>query len=286
MPDAFHGFIPGIAVRNSTMRLSCRASRASRASRCCALIALLVVPGMLPAHAGETEGDESRDVLVVFEPNHRAALSARVSSEVVTIHKELGQSFKKGDPLVSLDDTVYRANARKARALYERATTQLEAKEKLYNDNTLSLTELQQARAEAAATQADLEIAEKDLASCTIRAPFDGRVSEVMVREHEMVRAGQEQIEVVNDDLLRASFLVPSKTLTTLKIGQTVRMRVEETGAVVAGTISHIGSLIDPVSSTVKVLAEVKNSDGKLRGGMRGALSLETISLSGNKNAE
>lgn len=237
------------------------------------MAAVLWIPAAL--HGGETPPDSS--LLVVFEPMQQASLSARVSSVVTAIHKELGQSFTKGEPLLSLDDTIYKANLRKAEALHARAQAQRKAKETLYKDNTLSLTELQEARTEAEAAAANLTIARHEHDACTIRAPFDGRVSKVMVREHEMLRAGEEPIEIVDDSRLRATFLLPSKALRHIRLGQRVPFTVEETGKTVIGTISHIGRMIDAVSSTVKIQAEVENPDDSLRGGMRGSVSLSSL---------
>lgn len=215
---------------------------------------------------------EEESVLVVFAASRDVVLSSRVASVVTSVRRELGQSFGQGETLVEMDDAVYRARVAKMRALHEEAKVDLAAKEKLFADRTLALTELQAARTRAEVAGADLAAAMVDLDACVVQAPFQGRVADVRVREHESVRPGQELIEIIDDRVLYASFLAPAKALVSLRQGQTLTFRVEETGEMVDGRVSHIGAVINPVSSTVKVQAEVKNSEGKLRAGMRGSI--------------
>lgn len=209
---------------------------------------------------------------------------------------------------------ITQSKVRKAEAILQGARSRLKALENLYADKTVSLAELEKARTDAAVAEAEDELAKKEkflrkiedeleaiqgqaliktaaanlaaakfeLDACSILAPFSGRVSEVFVHPHESVRQGRDLIEVVDDSKLLANFLIPSSVLPRIKIGQEARIQVKETGKPVTGMIRSIEGLVDPTSSTVKVAVLVNNTDGVLRGGMRGSIVLQDL-LTANK---
>lgn len=136
---------------------------------------------------------------------------------------------------------------------------------------------LELARKDEAVAQVNVDIAADDLAACSLLAPFPGRVSKVYVNEHELVDRGTRLLEIVNDRVLWAQFLLPSRVFGRVRTGQTVSIRVVETETAVRGVISHISASIDPASESFEVYATVKNADGGLRSGMRGRFTLSDI---------
>ncbi len=231
----------------------------------------------LSLFSGEPSGaadPDDRPISVILVPHERATLSAEVPSTVENILKEMGQIFKAGEALIQLDKTIYAANRDKARAQVASAKAQFQSKQNLLVDGGASVTEVETARMDLAVAQANLVLAEKRLSACTIRAPYEGRVVKVHVHKHEVVQPGQKLVDIVDDRVLRAQFLVSSTALPHVKLDATVAIEVFETKSVVQATISHVGAVIDPASSSVKVFAEVANQDRKLRGGMRGTVRL------------
>lgn len=212
---------------------------------------------------------------MILIPHEEAVLSAAVSSQVVRIHKRIGESFQEGEPLLEFDRTVHEANLAKARAQLTSATTQLKSKESLFTDGTVSAAELAEARMNVEVARAHLVVAERDLGQCVIHAPYTGRVVRELVNRFELVQHGQPVMEIVADHILRAQFLLPSEALAHIALGQAVKVQVHETGTVVPGTVHAIGAVIDPGSGTVRVFAEVENAGQVLRVGMRGRVHLK-----------
>lgn len=207
---------------------------------------------------------------VTIEPRHRTTLSAEVASPVVTVNKKMGESFKKGDLLIQLKDILFQSNLKKAEAAQEKTRVELAAKKQLYSDRVVSLFELKEAESNAAAAQADLALAKRNLESTTIFAPYDGKVISVDVEVYETPQLGKSLIEVVDDNLLIARFLVPSSFLPKLQVGMPFEISIRETGEKIPVKVSRIGSIIDPSSGTVKVEADIDNKEGKYRSGMSG----------------
>jgi len=211
---------------------------------------------------------------VVLDPRHRTQLTPQVKTAVSKIYKRMGESFKEGDVLIQMEDAIFKANITKAQAIYEKAKTQLEAKKQLYHDNVASIFEIKEGEADLATAQAELVNAQKNLDATKVIAPYNGKVVDVSLEEHELPQNDKSAIEVVDDEVLLAKFLVPSMLVEKIKIGDPVRITVKETGETITAKVARIGSVIDPSSSTLKIEAEVDNKEGKLKTGMSGTVTL------------
>jgi membrane fusion protein (multidrug efflux system) len=213
-------------------------------------------------------------IRVVLEPRHRTALSAEVVSSVTSINKRMGETFKKNDVLMTLDDQVYKSNYAKALALIERAKAELRAQQRLYNDKAASLLELREAQAKLAVAEADFAQANKDLKACILTAPYDGEVQDVHVQEFERVEPGKPLMDILDDHILIAKILVPSRIGLTFRVGQELSVSIPEAKGNYSATVTHIAPGIDPSSSLIKIDSEIPNKDRTLRAGMIGTLEL------------
>lgn len=212
---------------------------------------------------------------VILEPRSRTTLSAEIESVVSVITLRLGEPFYEDDLLIQLDDTGFEATFMKAEALLERAKTELEIREELFADQVASELEVVEARAAKISAEADLILAREQLNATKLTAPYQGKVVNVLVEEHEMVRAGTPLIEIVDDTTLIAKMLIPSRYLDRIAFNAELRITLSEREEPVTAIIKRIGAVIDPASSMVKVEAEIDNSDNLLRAGMIGTTSLD-----------
>ncbi len=140
-----------------------------------------------------------------------------------------------------------------------------------------STKELTDAKYELTVASGKLNIATERLRACTIVGPWNGRVTRAFVSEHELVDRGAPVIEVIDDRILLAKFLLPSSVFGLLHVGQELHLVVVETSQTVVVNVSHIAAALDPASVTFEVHAEVNNTDGAMRAGMNGWLSLAEI---------
>lgn len=222
------------------------------------------------ASTKDTPSGAESSFQVTIDPRHRTALSAEVVSRVQKINKKMGESIKKGELLIKLNDVLFVSNLKKAESALDRAKVQLAAKKQLFHDNVASLFELKEGESDVATAQADLAMAKRNLEATSILAPFDGKVIAVSIEEHETPQIGKTLIEVVDDKVLIARFLVPSSLLPKLKPGTPFEIVIRETGEKIPAKVSRIGSVIDPSSGTVKIEADINNSSDSLRTGMTG----------------
>lgn len=222
----------------------------------------------------EADASSGACLTAVFFPRRQAELSAEVSARVAAVQYEMGARFEKGDVLVTLDDSRFKARVARAEADVRTAKVNLEAVDRLYRDQSKSRLELAEAKGALARAEADLAVAKQDLDACTVKAPYAGRVVSISAREHELVQRGEALLSIVDDSVLRARFLAAENDLPRLRIGQTVSITVPVLKITENAAITHISPVIDPASRTVEVFAEVENRDGAITSGMIGTLRL------------
>jgi multidrug resistance efflux pump len=191
---------------------------------------------------------------------------------------------------------------RHAQAVLKAAQVNLAATRRLHENGHASELELENARRDATTASTDCELVaavsakelidaergvalargQRDLAidewqACAIRAPYAGRTARVLINEHEFVQRGTPLIEVVDDTVLLARFLLPSALFRSVGVGRKLELHINETATTVEATVSHVAAVLDAASVTVEVYAEVDNAGGKLRAGMNGTLQLASI---------
>ena len=217
------------------------------------------------------------DRTILYNQNSTPLLSSQVSLPVKKIYFRMGEHFMAGDVLLEIEDTIFRVNLLKAKATYERAQAIIQSRERLYSDHISSFLELKEAQATLATAEAELVLAQQQLMQTKIRAPYDGKVVQLLIQEHELPQPGQALVEIVNDKILIAKLLAPSIYLNQIKIGKYLRIHVKETDTEVYAKIIRIGAVIDPASGTIAVDAEIDNSDERFVAGMIGSTTISSI---------
>lgn len=107
---------------------------------------------------------------------------------------------------------------------------------------------------------------EERLAKYTIRAPFNGVVTEALVTEGSLIRAGQKLGEFINPDAYEMEIAISKQFLSRLQVGKEVKLQNLEGTESWMGKVVRINGKVDQASQTVKVFIEVR--DEQLKEGM------------------
>lgn len=221
-------------------------------------------------------------VKVVLFPYQEAVLVAQVDGTINKYFYRVGQPFKAGETLLSFDDTPHQIELQRVTARREEIEVQLKlAKEtylsqkQLFEQDFQSKLELQRREAEFEALQARLKSAKADCAEAQLRvsycrrnAPFDGRLEQILCREHETVRTGQPLFRIIYDKKLLAVMNIPLADLKPVGTPMTFIFG----GKRISGKVHEISPQADHRSGTIEIKALVSNADGALTCGMTGEL--------------
>lgn len=230
------------------------------------LTIILLAGFCLAAEAGRVFAGEP--IRAILSASRKATLSSEISLPVRKIHRQMGESFAAGDVLIEFNDELAVTNVEAAKATLQAAFASFEAVSSMYTRKNASRVDLEMAKRENTMAEAKLRMSEYELSACVIKAPFAGRIEEILVNEHELVSRGEKLMVIVDDTVLRAQFLVPEEDYRKIAIGDAVTMQVLATGEMFPGALSNIAAVFDPASRTFEAWASVDNSQGKLRAGM------------------
>lgn len=112
----------------------------------------------------------------------------------------------------------------------------------------------------------ELRLARQQLADTTIRAPFSGVVQERLATVGEYLTAGAPIATLVRVDPLRVRVEIPERDAADVRVGQAVRVLVQEGAAPRVGRIVRIAPALAEQSRTLSVEGELANP-GDLRPG-------------------
>ena len=255
---------------------SFRTSLAAQAAETPSLINLPAdITGIIDGvHGGAVRG------LVV--PVDHATIASRLQATILEIGPGNGESFKAGDRLVAFDCGTFDAGLERAQADADAASQNQAIKQELARAGSASRLQATLAAAELKRAVADVHIAERQVAECEIRAPYDGKVVRRIANAHETTGYRDPLLEIIGDRNLEIKVYVPSRWIAALKPGTPFQFAVDETRKVVSAEVITVGASIDNVSQLVEVRAKVlappsELSAGQLSAGMSGNATFEGL---------
>ena len=196
----------------------------------------------------------SRAVIVSLD---RTVLSSEIAGEIVELSKFEGDSFKKGESLIKIDCSVYKAQKRKIEVEKEIARLQLEKNKKLDTYGSIGTFEIQISQENYNKQKEEGDIASINVSRCDIQAPFDGRIASKKVSKHQSIKPQDELLEIVGLDNLEARVVVPSSWLVWLKKGIEFDLSIDETKTTVKAQVVQIDSVVDPTSQSITLRAKL-----------------------------
>lgn len=204
----------------------------------------------------------------VFEPRAQAVLPSEVAMPVASLPKKPGDLCRAGDVLVEFDAAVAQAALEAAEMRLDAAELNYNGQQSLFERGQTSEVELARAASELARARLDAVTARRELSYCRVAAPFDGRIVDHRVREHEWAGKGAALLLLIDDSVLTVRFFLPEENFRNIALGDGVRVRAPASGRTFGGVVSRLGAAFDPASRTFDVWAEVDNKEGLLRAGM------------------
>lgn len=208
----------------------------------------------------------------------RAEASATISSELVAriaaISHKVGQSFRKGDVLLSFDCGRYEAELRAAEADVETQQIAVKTTSLLLSRRATGSDELALAKAKLAQASAVADSMRIRTFQCNIAAPYDGRIVERVVDVFEMPQPNSPLLRIVKDGELEVDIIVPSSWSVWLKPGHEFLFLVDETQTAHKVRLMNVGAVIDPISRTLKAWGRIVDTPQEVRPGMSGTATI------------
>ncbi len=227
------------------------------------------------------------------QPERRADLRAEVQAIVLKVLKENGDSVRRGELLVHLDDTAIRdglasaqATSRSASLALEQAARQFERMTTLRASGMTSAQALDDAEGRRNSAQSDLEaakarvvLARQQMQRTEVRAPFDGVVTERKVSPGDTAQLGKELLKVIDPGSMRFEAMISADDVGSVKPGQVVHFRVNGYGnQEFAGRVRRVNPAANATTRQVEVLVDFTGAKQPKLAGLYAEGRLETDS--------
>lgn len=197
------------------------------------------------------------------------AVTTEVPGQVAAIHFRSGQEVAEGDRLLQLDDSVDRADLEGLVADRRLAEVQFQRMARLYERDSVSKSDYDEARARLDAAQAAVAAKRASIRKKAIRAPFGGHLGIRKVDVGQFLEPGMSIVTLQALDPIYVDYSLPERYFARLHEGQGVELTVQSyPDRRFEGTITAIEPGIDTGTRNARVQATVDNPEGILRPGM------------------
>jgi RND family efflux transporter MFP subunit len=217
------------------------------------------------------------------QPIDQTIVKARVAGRLAEVMVREGDRVTKGQVLARFEaiELQARVNERQsaldaARADARWTARDLGDKETLAKRNIVSQSALDAARSTAenkasmvSVAEAQLEIAEKNLADAEVKAPFAGVVGERIANQGESLPIDGKILALLDTSHVEVAAQMPAADVVRLKVGQPATVTLEGFGdREFKGSITRISPTAQAGSRSIPVYVEITDRHEALRGGL------------------
>ncbi|MGV2986498.1 efflux RND transporter periplasmic adaptor subunit [Vibrio sp. E150_011] len=229
----------------------------------------------IPTHAVELIGKTTS--------THSIYVVSEVSGIVETAHWQVGDLVAPNSPLATIKAQDFKLEVMKQKANVTLVEADLNINKSTYSryqelraKNSLSQNELDVAKADYAASKAnvtlaniELEKAQLDLKNTAIYSSIDGYIVSRHVEKGAWVNQGDQLYQLTNIDRLNVRLLASEFDLNALTVGQPIQLWSEAnpTNKVIA-TINRIGVELDPSTFAYPIEVDIDNGNHDFKPGM------------------
>lgn len=240
-------------------------------------------PPVKVATVSSQEVQRSVTLVGTAEPRKRSLVASELAGLVQVFPVKEGQFVKKGQLLASLRTDTLKirlesavASHREAKTRYEQAKKDLERIEALSAKELVTQKELDDARTQELALEkrlsqleAEIRLAQDQLTQSTIRAPFDGWITEEYTEIGQWLEIGGPVVELVDLAQVEIQVPLPEEFVQEVRVGDPVVAVFDGLpGVEVKGKIFLIIAQADRAARTFPVKVILNNPELRIKSGM------------------
>ncbi len=209
------------------------------------------------------------DALGTAKANESVTLTAQVTDTVTRVLFDDGDKVDEGQLLVQLNDVEEIARVAQLQVSLEEAKRQLKRIKNLARTSAASEQLLDEQQALVKSLDAQISVANAQLADLQIKAPFSGRLGIRQVSVGSLLRPADVITTLDDLSVIKVDFNVAENHLASMAVGQKVTAKsVAYPGREFSGEIVAIDSRVDPVTRSILSRAVINNPQAELRPGM------------------
>ncbi len=192
-----------------------------------------------------------REVPSTVRSLNHIQVSSEITARVLRVHAETGQRVRKGDLLAELDPSSLLAAREAALAAVDLARAEEDRVRRLHEQNVVSDRELDAARTALRRAEADLRLAETNLAKARVVAPVDAVVEGREVGPGDLAVPGRPLYLLYDPGELCHEAHVPVGDREFVAMGTVLPWTLGDQEG--EGPVSEVAPSSDPRSRTVRI---------------------------------
>jgi|TARA_B100001094_G_scaffold93380_1_gene89241 RND family efflux transporter MFP subunit len=201
-------------------------------------------------HFVELQGDVKSNKIVSIFPEF--------SGIVKEIKVKSGDNVIKGQKLAIIDDGGLKQQLAQLKITFELVKTTYERQKRLWEQKIGSEIQYLETKSIYEAQKQSIDQINKQLEKTVIKAPFDGVIDNVIVKEGEVIYPGRSNLMLlVNLDNMYVESKVPEKYLNTVTENKDVIMYFPMLDLNLESSIKYSANFINPSNRTFRIEADI-----------------------------
>ena len=201
-------------------------------------------------HFVELQGDVKSNMIVSIFPEF--------SGIVKEIKVKSGDNVIKGQKLAIIDDGGLKQQLAQLKITFELVKTTYERQKRLWEQKIGSEIQYLETKSIYEAQKQSIDQINKQLEKTVIKAPFDGVIDNVIVKEGEVIYPGRSNLMLlVNLDNMYVESKVPEKYLNTVTENKDVIMYFPMLDLNLESSIKYSANFINPSNRTFRIEADI-----------------------------
>lgn len=197
-------------------------------------------------------------------PDEEVNLSFESSGKITDIYFKEGTHVEKGELLAKINDAPLQADLRKKQAQVKLMQDRLFRAKALLEKEAVSKEAFQEAEANLAALEAEIEGVEAQIEQTELRAPFSGIIGLRQVSVGAYATTTTEVAALTKTAPLKVEFNVPERYAGMLPEGTELTFTAEGDLTTRNAKVYASDSRVDPETRTFAIRAIYPNADGRL----------------------
>jgi RND family efflux transporter MFP subunit len=203
---------------------------------------------------------------------------AETQGTVTAVFVKVGMTVRQGTILVQVDDEIPRSTRSAAEISFQKAQRDYQRAEELYQENSISVSQLDASRLAMKAAENQLDIAHRHLQNTRIKSPIGGTVNARFVDLGTMVQPGKPVANIVDIRTLKVTVNVSEREAFQLKPRDRVEIGTDVyPGTVFEGTIDNIASKADEAHTYPVEIVVPNSASHPLKAGMFARITFKSI---------
>lgn len=200
------------------------------------------------------------------EAINAAYISPEINGQIKEIYVQEGDYVTKGQLLIRINSSILENSINEVKTSLELAKTVYEKQKQLWDKNIGSEMDYLQAKNNKEALENKLQTLQSQLDLAMVKAPIDGIVDVISVKEGEMAMPGMQMVQIINLNDLYVNADVSEAYLTKVKKGESVLLEFPSYPDVsMKVPVYRIGNMVKPANRTFEVQLKIKNTNGLIK---------------------